>query len=104
MNISYVKVMLRAKSDNRRNMYLHIGQNHYLHRVVAQTVYNELNKSFDGFYNDFDMEIHHRLIGETGTIQGNQLQNLTVLTDKDHKRLHKLLHDIKVFEFDSGKR
>ena len=96
MEVSYAKAMIRAKSDKHSNTYLVIRQNHYLHKVTAQLVCNELNKSLNG------LEIHHRLIDETGTVKGNQLQNLTVLTDTDHKRLHKLLHDMRLFEFSSN--
>lgn len=92
-----IKTMVRAKSDNRTKMYLYIGQKHYLHRVVAQLVYNELNKSLDG------KEIHHRLIDKTLTKKANTIPFLTVMKRQDHLRLHKLLHDMRVFEFDGGK-
>lgn len=92
-----VKTMIRAKSDNRKTMYLYIGQNHYLHRVVAQTVYNELNKSLD------NMQVHHRLIDKTLTRKANTIPFLTVMKRQDHLRLHYLLHKMRVFEFDSEK-
>lgn len=87
------KVMIRAKSDKRTKMYLYIGQNHYLHRVVAQTVYNELNKSLD------NMQVHHRLIDKTLTKKANTIPFLTVMKRQDHLRLHYLLHEMRVFEF-----
>lgn len=95
--MSYAKAMIRAKSDKHSNTYLVIGQNHYLHKVTAYAIAKE--RGCKGFYNDFDMIAHHRLIGETGTVKGNQLEKLTVLSDTDHHRLHKLLHDMRVFEF-----
>lgn len=49
------------------------------------TVYNELNKSLDG------LEVHHRLMDATATIQGNSIQYLAVLTYEEHDRLHYLL-------------
>lgn len=63
-----------------------------MHRLAAFLIAKD--QGFDGFYSDFKMIVHHRLIDETGTKNGNQLQNLTVLSDKDHKRLHKLLNKI----------
>lgn len=92
-----IKTMVRAKSDNRTKMYLYIGQKHYLHRVVAQLVYNELNKSLDG------KEIHHRLIDKTLTKKANTIPYLVVLKRQDHLRLHYLLHEMRVFEFDGSK-
>lgn len=84
----------RAKTDKHSNIYLVVGQNHYVHKVVAQLVYNELGKSLDG------MEIHHRLMDKTLTKKGNMIPYLVVMKPSDHKRLHKLLHDMRVFEFD----
>lgn len=91
------KVMMRSKSDTHSNMYLYIGRNHYIHRVTAQLVYNELNKSLD------NMQIHHRLMDKTLTKKANMIPYLVVMKPQEHKRLHKLLHDMRVFEFDGGK-
>lgn len=92
-----VKTMIRAKSDTHSNMYLAIGHNHYVHRVTAELVYNELGKSLD------NMQIHHRLMDKTLTKKANLIPYLTVMRPSDHKKLHKLLHDMRVFEFDGGK-
>ena len=83
----------RAKTDKHSNVYLVVGQNHYVHKVTAQLVYNELNKSLDG------MQIHHRLMDKTLTKKGNMIPYLVVMKPSDHKKLHKLLHDMRVFEF-----
>lgn len=87
----------RAKTDKHSNIYLVVGQNHYVHKVTAQLVYNELNKSLDG------MQIHHRLMDKTLTKKGNMIPYLAVMKPSDHKKLHKLLHDMRVFEFDGSK-
>lgn len=87
------KVVMRAKSDTHSNMYLSIGHNHYIHRVVAELVYNEVGKSLDG------LEIHHRLMDKTLTKKANMIPYLTVMRPSDHHRLHKLLHEMRVFEF-----
>lgn len=92
-----VKTMLRAKGDRRKTMYLYIGQKHYLHRIVAQTVYNELNKSLD------NKQVHHRLIDKTLTKKANMIPYLVVMKRQDHIRLHQLLHNMRVYEFGSGK-
>lgn len=92
-----VKTMIRSKTDTHSNMYLAIGHNHYVHRVTAQLVYNELNKSLD------DMQIHHRLMDKTLAKKANMIPYLVVMKPQEHKRLHKLLHDMKVFEFDGSK-
>lgn len=92
-----VKTMIRAKSDTHSNMYLAIGHNHYVHRVTAQLVYNELGKSLD------NMQIHHRLMDKTLTKKANLIPYLTVMKPQEHKKLHKLLHDMRVFEFGSEK-
>lgn len=88
-----VKTMIRPKNDKRRNMYLYIGQKHYIHRVVAELVYSECGKSLDGLH------VHHRLIDKTLTKKANLIPYLTVMKPSDHHRLHKLLHDMRVFEF-----
>lgn len=92
-----VKTMIRPKSDKRRNMYLYLGQKHYIHRVVAELVYSECGKSLDGLH------VHHRLIDKTLTRKANTIPYLVAMKPSDHHRLHKLLHDMRVFEFD-GKR
>lgn len=84
----------RSKTDKHSNIYLVVGQNHYVHKVTAQLVYNELGKSLDG------MEIHHRLMDKTLTKKANMIPYLVVMRPSDHKRLHKLLHDMRLFEFD----
>lgn len=87
----------RAKTDKHSNVYLVVGQNHYVHKVTAQLVYNEIGKSLDG------MEIHHRLMDKTLTKKANMIPFLIVMKPQDHHRLHKLLHEMKVFEFGSEK-
>lgn len=84
----------RSKTDKHSNVYLVVGQNHYVHKVTAQLVYNEIGKSLDG------MEIHHRLMDKTLTKKANMIPYLVVMKPQDHKRLHKLLHDMRLFEFD----
>ena len=88
----------RSKKDKHSNIYLVVGQNHYVHKVTAQLVYNELGKSLDG------MEIHHRLMDKTLTKKGNLIPYLVVMKPQEHKRLHKLLHDMRLFEFDGKKQ
>lgn len=82
----------RSSRDTHNNYYLCFANKYYQHRLAAFLVAKE--QGFKGFYNDFDMRVHHRLIDETGTENGNQLEKLTVLSDPDHKRLHKLLNKI----------
>lgn len=82
----------RSSRDTHNNYYLCFANKYYQHRLAAFLIAKECG--FKGFYSDFKMIIHHRLIDETGTKNGNQLGNLTVLCDKDHKRLHKLLNKI----------
>lgn len=82
------KVRKRSKNDTKhRNYYLVLGTS-YMHRLAAQTVYNELGINVDGY------KVHHRLIDETATIKGNSLGYLVVLTDEEHSRLHYLLNAI----------
>lgn len=79
------RVRIRSKNDSKhRNSYIAYSH-YYMHRLTAMAVYNELDKSLDG------LVIHHRLIDETATIQGNSIQYLTVLTEDEHYRLHHLL-------------
>lgn len=88
----------RSKTDKHSNIYLVVGQNHYVHKVTAQLVYNEIGKTLDG------LEIHHRLMDKTLTKKANMIPYLVVMKPSDHKRLHKLLHDMRVFEFGSEKQ
>lgn len=79
------RVRIRSKNDSKhRNSYIAYSH-YYMHRLTAMTVYNELDKSLDG------LEVHHRLMDATATIQGNSIQYLTVLTYEEHDRLHYLL-------------
>lgn len=79
------KVRIRSKNDSKhRNSYIAYSH-YYMHRLTAMVAYNELNKSLDG------LEVHHRLLDATATIQGNSIQYLTVLTYEEHDRLHYLL-------------
>ena len=79
------KVRIRSKNDSKhRNSYIAYSH-YYMHRLTAMTVYNELNKSLDG------LEVHHRLMDATATIQGNSIHYLAVLTYEEHDRLHYLL-------------
>ena len=79
------RVRIRSKNDSKhRNSYIAYSH-YYMHRLTAMAVYNELDKSLDG------LEVHHRLMDATATIQGNSIQYLTVLTYEEHDRLHYLL-------------
>lgn len=78
----------RAKSDSKHRNYYLTYSHYYMHRLMAQAVYDKIGKSIDG------LKIHHRLIDETATIKGNSLGYLVVLDDEDHNRLHKLLNMI----------
>ena len=82
----------RSSKDKHINSYYCYSDKVYLHKAAAYAIAKE--RGFDGFYNDFDMIAHHRLIGETETIKGNSLENLTVLTGEDHLRLHAILKRI----------
>lgn len=82
----------RSSKDKHINSYYCYSDKVYLHKAAAYAIAKE--RGFDGFYNDFDMIAHHRLIGETGTVQGNLLENLTLLTVKDHTKLHAILKRI----------
>lgn len=82
----------RSSKDTHINDYLCFSARSYLHKVAAYIVAKECG--FDGFYNEFKMIAHHRLIGETGSLKGNSLENLTVLTVKDHTKLHAILKRI----------
>lgn len=76
----------RAWNDKHINMYLCIGKE-YVHRMTAQAVrgVKKLPK---------ELRVHHRLIDETATLKGNSLPYLTVMTEKEHDRLHYLLKEI----------
>ena len=82
----------RSSKDKHINSYYCYSDKVYLHKAAAYAIAKE--RGFDGFYNDFDMIAHHRRIGETGTVQGNSLESLTLLTVKDHNRLHAILKRI----------
>lgn len=90
----YIKpqIKVRSSKDKHINSYYCYSNKVYLHKAAAYVVAKE--RGFDGFYNDFDMIAHHRRIGETETIKGNSLDNLTVLTGEDHLRLHAILKRI----------
>lgn len=78
----------RAKSDTKHRNYYLTYSHYYMHRLMAQAVYDKIGKSVDG------LKIHHRLIDETATLKGNSLGYLVVLTDEEHSRLHYLLNAI----------
>lgn len=82
----------RSSKDKHINSYYCYADKVYLHKAAAYAIAKECG--YKGFYNDFDMIAHHRLIGETGTVQGNSLENLTLLTVKDHTKLHAILKRI----------
>lgn len=82
----------RSSKDKHINSYYCYSDKVYLHKAAAYAIAKE--RGFDGFYNDFDMIAHHRRIGETGSIEGNSLDNLTLLTVKDHTKLHAILKRI----------
>lgn len=90
----YIKpqIKVRSSKDKHINSYYCYSNKVYLHKAAAYVIAKE--RGFDGFYNDFDMIAHHRRIGETGTVQGNSLENLTLLTVKDHTKLHAILKRI----------
>lgn len=90
----YIKPQIKQRSgkDRHKNSYYCYSNKVYLHKAAAYAIAKE--RGFDGFYNDFDLIAHHRLIGETETIKGNSLENLTVLTGEDHLRLHAILKRI----------
>lgn len=90
----YIKPQIKQRSgkDRHKNSYYCYSNKVYLHKAAAYAIAKE--RGFDGFYNDFDLIAHHRLIGETETIKGNSLDNLTVLTGEDHLRLHAILKRI----------
>lgn len=88
------RIRIRSKNDSKhRNSYIAYSH-YYMHRLTAMAVYNELNKSLDG------LVIHHRLIDETATIQGNSIHYLAVLTEDEHYRLHYLLRLISDYVSD----
>ena len=76
----------RAWNDKHINTYLCISRD-YVHRYMAQAVrgIKKLPK---------ELKVHHRLIDETATLKGNSLPYLTVLTEKEHDRLHYLLKEM----------
>ena len=90
----YIKpqIKVRSSKDKHINSYYCYSNKVYLHKAAAYAIAKE--RGFDGFYNDFNLIAHHRLIGETETIKGNSLENLTLLTGEDHLRLHAILKRI----------
>lgn len=90
----YIKpqIKVRSSKDKHINSYYCYSNKVYLHKAAAYVVAKE--RGFDGFYNEFKMIAHHRRIGETETVRGNSLENLTLLTVKDHLRLHAILKNI----------
>ena len=76
----------RAWNDKHINTYLCISKD-YVHRYMAQAVrgVKKLPK---------ELRVHHRLLDETATLKGNSLPYLTVMTEKEHDRLHYLLKEI----------
>lgn len=82
-------VKARSKRDKHTNYYLSYG-NHYVHRLAAKAVMQATNDTRDLK----GLVIHHRLIDETATTQGNQLCNLILLSKSEHNRLHYLLNKI----------
>ena len=90
----YIKphVKIRSSKDKHINCYLVFGKAIYLHKAAAYAIAKE--QGFGGFYSDFDLVSHHRLIGESATLAGNQLEKLVLMTVKDHSRLHAILKNI----------
>lgn len=90
----YIKPQIKQRSgkDKHKNSYYCYSNKVYLHKAAAYAIAREYG--YQGFYNDFDLIAHHRRIGETETIKGNSLDNLTVLTGEDHLRLHAILKRI----------
>lgn len=82
----------RSSKDKHINSYYCYADKVYLHKAAAYAIAKEYG--YQGFYNDFDLIAHHRRIGETETVRGNSLENLTVLTGEDHLRLHAILKRI----------
>lgn len=90
----YIKphVKIRSSKDKHINCYLVFGKAIYLHKAAAYAIAKE--RGYKGFYSDFDLVSHHRLIGESATLAGNQLDKLVLMTVKDHLRLHAILKNI----------
>lgn len=90
----YIKPQIKQRSgkDKHKNSYYCYSNKVYLHKAAAYAIAKE--RGYKGFYSDFDMIAHHRLIGETGTVQGNSLDKLVLMTVKDHLRLHAILKNI----------
>ena len=80
----------RSHNDNHKNMYLCYSNGEYLHRLKAKVVYRTIGASM----NFKGLVVHHRIVNETSTIQGNSLDNLVVLTEWEHAALHKALDKI----------
>lgn len=90
----YIKpqIKVRSSKDKHINSYLVFGKAIYLHKAAAYAIAKE--RGYKGFYGDFDLVSHHRLIGETETAAGNQLDKLVLMTVRDHLRLHAILKNI----------
>lgn len=90
----YIKphVKIRSSKDKHINCYLVFGKAIYLHKAAAYAIAKE--RGYKGFYSDFDLVSHHRLIGESATLAGNQLDKLVLMTVKNHLRLHAILKNI----------
>ena len=90
----YIKphVKIRSSKDKHINCYLVFGKAIYLHKAAAYAIAKE--RGYKGFYHDFDLVSHHRLIGESATLAGNQLDKLVLMTVEDHLRLHAILKNI----------
>lgn len=90
----YIKphVKIRSSKDKHINCYLVFGKAIYLHKAAAYAIAKE--RGYKGFYSDFDLVSHHRLIGESATLAGNQLDKLVLMDSKDHLRLHAILKNI----------
>lgn len=86
------QIKQRSGKDKHKNSYYCYSNKVYLHKAAAYAIAKAYG--YKGFYNEFDMIAHHRFIGETGSIKGNSLENLTLLTVKDHLRLHAILKNI----------
>ena len=90
----YIKpqIKVRSSKDKHINSYYCYSNKVYLHKAAAYVIAKE--HGFDGFYTNFDMIAHHRLIGESATLAGNQLDKLVLMTVKDHLRQHAILKNI----------
>lgn len=90
----YIKpqIKVRSSKDKHINSYYCYSNKVYLHKAAAYVIAKE--RGYKGFYSDFDLVSHHRSIGESATLAGNQLDKLVLMTVKDHLRLHAILKNI----------